>query len=206
MPALDAAGIEHQAVFNVGSPYISCARATLLRKALDAKADAVLFIDHDVAASPDAFVKIVQSDADVAAGLYRFKQPETRYMGTLIDGPDMRPVVREDGLIAAELVPAGFLKVTREAVARMMRAYPELIYGDPISPHFDLFHHGACDGLWWGEDFALSRRWRAMGETLWVVPDLDLTHHGEDEAFPGNFHRHLLAQPGGSEDPRKDAA
>ena len=45
--ALDAAGLEHQTVFEVGCPYISHARATMLRKALDSGADAVVFIDHD---------------------------------------------------------------------------------------------------------------------------------------------------------------
>ena len=205
VPLLDKAGIEHQSVFEIGCPYISSARATLLRKALDAKADVIVFLDHDMSWEPAGLLKLVQADADVAAGTYRFKMDEERYMGTLIDSPDGRPIVREDGLIAAELVPAGFLKVTKEAVHRFMEAYPELIFGPRFNPSVDLFNHGAKNGLWWGEDYAFSRNWRAMREKLWIVPDISLVHHEGYKTYPGNFHEFMLRQPGGSEDPNRSA-
>lgn len=206
IPLLDEAGIEHQAVFEVGCPYISSARATLLRKALDAKADVVVFIDHDLSWAPDALLRLVEAEGDVIAGTYRFKLDDESYMGTLIDSPDHRPIVREDGCLKAELVPGGFLKVTKEAVHRFMGAYPELIFGPRFNPSVDLFNHGAHDGLWWGEDYAFSRNWRAMREELWILPDLDIGHHEADREWPGNFHRFLLRQPGGSEDPAREAA
>jgi hypothetical protein len=206
VPALDAAGIDHSTVFTVGNPYISCARATMLRKALDAGAETVVFIDHDLSWRPDDLVRLIRTEGDVVAGLYRFRKAEVEYMGSIFTDGEGRPIVRGDGCIRGENVPAGFLKITRGAVAKMMRAYPALIYGDPTNPHFDLFNHGAHEGLWWGEDFALSRRWRDCGGDIWVVPDLDLTHHDPDEAFPGNFHDFLLRQPGGSEDPNRKIA
>lgn len=190
---------DHGAVYEVGCPYISSARATLLRKAMDAKADIVVFIDHDMSWSPEALPKLLGTDADVAAGTYRFKLEKEQYMGTLLDGDDNRPIVRADGCIAAELVPAGFLKVTKEAVHRFMLAYPELTYGPRYNPCVDLFNHGAKDGLWWGEDYAFSRNWRAAGEKLWIVPDLDLHHHEGERVWEGNFHRFLMRQPGGCE-------
>lgn len=195
--ALNAAGIEHQTVYEVGCPYISHARATMLRKALDDGADCVVFIDHDMSWRPQDLVSLIKSKDDVAAGLYRFKKPEIEYMGVVCCSPDGRPVVRADGSIAGEKVPAGFLKVTRNAVRRFMRAYPELVYGDAEKPSVDLFNHGAFEGVWYGEDYAFSRRWRAIGEIA-VLPDLDLTHHTKDEAYPGNFHEFLTRQPGGS--------
>jgi hypothetical protein len=141
----------------------------------------------------------------VVAGLYRFKTPDVEYMGTVEVGATGYPVEREaDGALKAVRVPAGFLKITRGAVQRFMRAYPELIYGDPISPHVDLFNHGAHEGVWWGEDYAFCRRWRAMGGDIWVVPDLDLTHHDREAGdFPGNIHRFLLKP---EPDPLKEAA
>jgi hypothetical protein len=37
---------------------------------------------------------------------------------------------------------------------------------------------------------------------VWIIPDLNLDHHGADgKVYPGNFHRYLLRQPGGSEAP-----
>lgn len=194
VPALEEAGFEHASVFEIGNPYISAARAAMIRKALDAKADVIVCIDHDVSWRPADLVKLIRTEAEVAAGTYRFKKPEIHYMGTLVDGPGMRPVVRADGCIKAELVPAGFLKLTTKAIDRVMAAYPELLYGPRYAPLVDLFHHGAHEGVWWGEDFAFSRRWRELDD-LWIVPDLDLDHHSETEAFPGNFHRFLMESP-----------
>lgn len=196
-------GIEHQAVFEVGNPYISAARAIMLRKALDAKADVVVFVDHDVSARPQDLRKLIDTEGDVIAGTYRFKKDEEEYMGTLIHDEAFNPVIRADGCLKADRVPAGFLKVTKEAVHKFMDAYPELCFGPRYNPSVDLFNHGAHEGLWWGEDYAFSRRWIKAGGDIWIIPDLDITHHSKDKAYPGNFHQFLLRQPGGSLDPAR---
>lgn len=196
---LDSAGYEHYMVSEIGCPYIGAARATMLRKALDVKADVIVFIDHDVSWKPSDLVKLIETEGDVVAGLYRFKTPgDVRYMGVLDDDQNGMPRVREDGSIKATLVPAGFLKVTRNAVNRFMKAYPELVYGEASNPSVDLFNHGAHKGAWWGEDYAFCRNWREAGGDIWIVPDLDLTHHAKEEDFPGNYHQFLMRQPGGS--------
>jgi len=102
-----------------------------------------------------------------------------------------------DGTLRGHRAPAGFLKVTKEAVDRFMKAYPELCYGPAYAPAVDLFNHGAHEGVWYGEDYAFCRRWIDCGGELWIVPDLDLTHHGETQAYPGNYHDFLTRQPGG---------
>lgn len=204
-PVLDEAGIEHSTVFKIGCPYISHARAEMLRQALDADAEAIVFIDHDLEWRPQDLLALIQAEGDVVSGLYRFKKTEEEYMGVLVTHADGRPQVRADGCIRAEKVPAGFLKVTRDAVRRFMRAYPALLYGHPDKYSVDLFNHGAIDGVWFGEDYAFSRRWREAGGEIWVVPDLDLTHHSSAQAYPGNFHEFLLRQPGGSKDPARES-
>lgn len=196
---LDEAGIEHGVIWEVGCPYISNARATMLRKALDAGADVVVFIDHDLSWQPEDLLKLIQTPDPVVAGLYRYKKDEVEYMGSVFSGADDRPVVRADGAIRGHSVPAGFLKLTRDAVRAFMRAYPELVYGDPESPSIDIFNHGAIGGVWYGEDMAFSKRWRDCGGMIWIVPDLDLAHHSATEAYAGNFHEFMLRQPGGSE-------
>lgn len=198
VPLLDGK-YEHYMVSEVGSPYISCARATMLRKALDVKADIIVFIDHDLSWRPEDLLRLIETDGDVVAGLYRFKYDDkVEYMGVLDDNEDGSVKLREDGAIKATRVPAGFLKVTRNAVNRFMRAYPELIYGEPSNPCVDLFNHGAHKGFWWGEDYAFSRNWTDCGGEIWVVPDLSLTHHASDgSSYPGNYHEFLRKQPGG---------
>lgn len=191
-------GWDHSLVHEVGSPYISAARATMLRKALDAKADVIVFIDHDLSWRPGDLLKLIETTGDVVGGTYRFKQDEESYMGTHYSGPDGTPLVI-NGRIKAKTLPAGFLKVTKEAVDRFMKAYPNLCYGPRFNQSIDLFNHGAHEGLWWGEDYAFCRNWEAAGESLWLVPDLQLDHHSRDRAYPGNYHEYLLRQPGGSE-------
>lgn len=200
VPAMDEAGIEHQMVFEVGSPYISGARASLLRKALDAKADIVVFLDHDLSFDPQDLVKLILTPGDVVAGTYRYKKPgePEEYMGGWETDEAGRPLGRADGCLKATRIPAGFMKISREGVERFMAAYPHLLYGDRDNPHVDLFNHGAHDFVWWGEDMAFSRNWIDCGGEIWVIPDLNLTHHSADEAFPGNLHQWLMRLPGGA--------
>jgi hypothetical protein len=198
VPLLDQEGWEHGLGFEAGSPYISGSRATLLRRALDAKADTVVFLDDDLSWNPPDLVKLISTKGEVISGTYRFKQQNEEYMGLLLDGTDNRPIVRDDGCVAAELIPAGFLKITTGAVDKFMRGYPELQYGSAYSPHIDLFNHGAHEGRWWGEDYAFSRRWRKIGGELWIVPNLNIDHHQDKQVWKGNFHEFLLRQPGGS--------
>lgn len=197
VPLLDAAGIEHGMVSEVGNPYVSQARNVMLRKALDAKADAIVFLDHDISFPPEALLKLVQTDDPVVAGTYRFKQDEEKYMGTVFSGPDGTPAVRKDGCIKAEWVPAGFLKVTEGAVHQFMGAYPHLLYGKRYAPYVNLFNHGAHNGIWYGEDYAFSRNWGDCGGKIWLIPDIDITHHTPEKAYPGNFHNFMRRQPGG---------
>lgn len=192
VPLLDAAGLDHQILFEIGNPYISAARAAMLRKALDAKADLIVFLDHDLSWKPSDLLKLIETPGEVVAGVYRFKKDEEEYMGALVTDSNNVPQGRpSDGVLSAFRVPAGFLKVTKEAVNKFMETYPELVYGPYYYPSVDLFNHGACERLWYGEDYAFSRRWLATGERLWIVPDLDIDHHSKDKAYNGNFHQYL---------------
>ncbi len=197
VPLIEQAGWEHGMVSEIGCPYISNARATMLRKALDAKADVIVFIDHDLSWKPEDLVTLITTPGDVVAGTYRFKQAEVEYMGAVLTHPDGRPMVRADGNLLAHSIPAGFLKITKEAVGRFMRAYPNLVYGDPWHPMVDLFNHGAHEGVWYGEDYAFARNWRDLGGEIVLIPNLDICHHTAEEAFPGNYHMYLRQQPGG---------
>lgn len=194
------AGWDEGTVEERGCPYISSARATMLRKALDARADVIVFLDYDLSWDEGDLLKLIETPGEVVSGAYRFKQDEVKYMGRLFEDDRGRPIVRDDGCVKAEWIPAGFMKVTATAIDRLMGRHPELIYGPRYAPLVDLFNHGAHEGLWWGEDYAFSRRWNALGGEIWVIPDLNLTHHakrddGTFKPYPGNFHQYLLQQP-----------
>lgn len=194
---LRAEGYEVRAEHEIGCPYISEARSKLLRKALDWKADDIVFIDYDISWKPKDIIKLLSLDRDMVAGTYRFKDKEEKYMGVLENGINNFPIVRKDGCILAQCAPAGFLKITPKAVDRFITKFPELCYGPRYSPFVDLFNHGAYENAWWGEDYAFCRRYREAGGEVVIYPDLDLTHNDADKAYPGNFHIFMRKQPGG---------
>lgn len=195
VPLIIAAGWDEAYVQEVGNPYISAARAIMTRKALDAKADVIVYLDYDLSWSPKDLLTLIETPGDVVAGTYRFKKDEVQYMGLINCEPDGRPKTRRDGCISATRVPAGFMKITTFAIDRFMRAYPHLVFGPHFNSSVDLFNHGAHERVWFGEDYAFSRNWIAAGGELWIVPDLDITHYSESMAYPGNFHKFLMAQP-----------
>ena len=202
VPLIEAAGWEHGYAQQLGCPYISAARANMLRAALDAKADVIVFIDYDVSWAPADLLALLETDGDVVAGTYRPKIDDEQYMGTLETDAQNRPIVRADGALSAKLIPAGFLKVTKEAIDSFMVAYPELCYGPQYHLSVDLFNHGVHERIWWGEDYSFARRWKANCGPIWTVPNLDIDHHTKDAVFKGNLHKFLLRQPGGSACPQ----
>lgn len=205
VPLIEGAGWAHSIVYEVGSPYISCARATMLRKALDAKATHIVFIDHDLSWDAQDLLTLIEAEGDVVAGTYRFKKDEVEFMGAL--EPDIHgfPQIRPDGGVKAHYIPAGFLKITRNAVSRFIGAYPELCFGEKCNPSVDLFNHGAYEGQWYGEDYAFARRWRELGGEIVILPQLNLVHHSPEQSYGGTFHDYLCRQPGGSNDSEWDA-
>ncbi len=130
VPLIQAAGWDDGMVNEIGCPYISRARQTMLRKAQDVRADVFVFIDHDLSWKPEDLLKLIETEGDVVAGTYRFRKEEEEYMGALISNVLGRPEVRADGCIKASAAPAGFLKITREGLSRFMLMYPELQFID----------------------------------------------------------------------------
>jgi hypothetical protein len=199
LPLIKAAGWDEGMANSIGCPYISRARGTMLTKAMKSLADVIVFIDHDLSWEPQDLLTLIETEGDVVAGTYRFKHEPEEYMGSLIADIHGRPQVRADGCVKAHMVPAGFLKVTRGAVNRFALAHPELQYVDEGTITVDLFAHGVHNHVWYGEDYAFARNWTDLGHDIWIVPNLNITHHLGDAPYPGNFHNFLLRQDGGSE-------
>jgi hypothetical protein len=167
---------------------------------------------------------LIETPGDVVAGTYRFKKKEVEYMGSPYPGIDGTPQLkgigrfnddpydpRFDDAIVGYSAPAGFLKVTPNAVDRFMRAYPELVYGSAFSPCVDLFNHGAHKGVWYGEDYAFCRNWRDLGGEVLLLPNLNISHWSREQdgsytEYPGNYHWYLASCAGGARDPQKESS
>lgn len=209
IPLVHAAGYDEGFAHERANPYISGARATNLKRGLTAKGDIFIFLDDDLGWRPQDLLRLIETPGEVVAGTYRTKEDEPNYMGRILQDENGRPTsIRADGCFECACVPAGFLKVTKEAVDKFMKGYPELCYGPGWDQAVDLFNHGAYKGLWWGEDYAFCRNWRAIGGRVWLIPDLCIDHYDwhSDKVYRGNFHEYMLAQPGGINDPARQVS
>lgn len=165
----------------------------MLGKALRWGAEQIVFLDDDVSFRPQDLLTIIQAVGPVVGGTYRYKIDEEKYMGKPILGPRGHPMVRStDGAVEMLCLPAGFLRVTRDFVERVMDTYPALMITADGNRNVDLFNHGAYGGVWFGEDYAFSRRCNEMDVPIWCPPDMQLDHHAKDAVFHGNYHRYLL--------------
>lgn len=193
----------HTAEFSLltGNCYVQAARNELVRKFMESGADMLFFLDDDVSWKAEDALQLIEMDDDVVAGIYPKKTDVPDYPVVIHTYPVTHyPVVRQDGCIAATGLPTGFLRISRSVIERLQEAYPGQRYedydnGKKVGENYDLFPQGVSNGRWYGEDFAFCNLWAAIGGTMWVVPDIDLTHHSKDRAYPGNYHRFLLEQP-----------
>ena len=83
---------------------------------------------------------------------------------------------------------AGFLRISRKALAKMRDAYPELLARDKKRGRwmYMLFDPMIVDKEPLGEDFAFCERWTRLGEKIFVEPDIDFGHFGF-MTFTGNL-------------------
>lgn len=212
LPLLRGAGHTVGVITEIGSAYISWAVGQMVAKAMLWEADAAVIIEDDMSFDPQALLRLIEMPGDVVAGNYRYKFDPVEYMAipTVVDG---KVHIYSNGCIKADKVPAGFLKITRRAVERFRKHYPSLICDDHKRElqFVDLFNHGAYQGVWFGQDFAFSRRWRAAGEDIWVIPDLNISHwlkqdDGTYTEFPGNYLQFLRAEQAKEEAQQQEAA
>ena len=62
IPLITAAGWTEGMVGETNNPYISAARSIMLRKALDAKADVIVFLDHDLSWEPEDLLTLIEAE------------------------------------------------------------------------------------------------------------------------------------------------
>jgi hypothetical protein len=186
-------------------PYLPTARNTLVSMFMEDKDNTDLFfIDADVGFDAAGAMKILQRPEEIVAGIYPLKRDIGGYP-VQVKTEDGIPIGR-DGLIEAEFLPTGFMRIKRVVFERIQKAYPDLRYTDSVVnvdgvsgvAGFDYFNMGVDKERqrFTTEDYAFCQRWRDIGGQLWVYPDIDFSHIGRKQ-YKGNYHQFLMRQPGG---------
>jgi hypothetical protein len=201
-----------------GDALITRARANLVTLFLDDPAAThLLFVDADIGFTPEQAFRLIESGADVVAGVYPIKRvnwdkakraleanrpnvPAASLDYVLeIENPDQVVVV--NGFTRVRYAGTGFLMI-RRSVLETMCAHPayaslqffrehslDALAGSPN--RFALFESmiDPATGTYLSEDFAFCKRWTDIGGEIWADLNSRLDHVG-----PSVFHGDVASQ------------
>lgn len=182
----------------------------------------LFWIDSDIGFSAEAAFRLLRSGYDISAGVYPLKRENwpaegvaagttqqqfeatfTRYTVNT-DAPDgskaLELVVQPDGFIKLSEAPTGFMVIKRDVFERLMKAYPQYNYApDSIGVPDEGLHYRFFDVMvdpktrrYLSEDYGFCRLWEALGESIYVDANSNLTHQGA-KIYRGDFANSLLA-------------
>jgi hypothetical protein len=208
--------IELKVLMRDGDALITRARANLMTLFLDdPTATHFLFIDADIGFEPEQVFRLIESGADMVAGVYPIKRvnwdkakrvieskrpkvPSAALDYVLeINDPDHVAVV--NGFTRVRYAGTGFLMIRRHVFEKMCLAYASLQFFrehslDALAGSPNRFALFECmidpkSGTYLSEDFAFCKRWTDMGGEIWADLQSRLDHVG-----PSVFHGDISSQ------------
>lgn len=167
-------GVAADWLLHQGDPHVDDGRNACVAKFLESGAPKFLFIDDDVGWVAEEFVKFIKHDRDVVAAIYPKKKDEPDWPVRLIPGPLQ---AEADGLVQVENVPTGFLMISRRCLETMAADAIKFNRKDSGQTPL-LFERGVTGELRWSGDYWWGRKWAEAGGTIWIDPEMNLSHVG----------------------------
>lgn len=186
LQALAARGDEWSVHDECGNALIADARALIVAQFLDSGFDQLIFVDSDVCWQAGALVKLVDHPVDMVAGIYPQRRDPIAY-SVKWQGGDLW--ADDNGLLAVDGVPFGFVKLTRDMLLKMVEQYPDsefYVETAPAEKAWALFADYRIGRHKMGEDYAFCRRWTDMGGKVFIDPEISMGHVGYK-----TFHGHV---------------
>ena len=187
--------IRYKFKFARGQSLIQIARNQFVADFLASDCTDLVMIDDDMAWEDGAFLRLLSHPVDVVGGVYPKRSDPLCYPVRRLPGGRFDEMT---GLLEVELLPTGFLRMTRTCIEAMVAHYKDLAYSDDHVPG------GVAHALFWvdlvddmpesqpglktvvGEDFSFCRKWRAMGGKVYADTLLRFRHWGK-KAFEGCY-------------------
>jgi hypothetical protein len=205
-------------VMRDGDALITRARANLVTLFLDNPAAThLLFIDADIGFQPEQVFRLIESGADMVAGVYPIKRVNWDKAKRLLESQrpitpsaaldyvleieDPGQVVVANGFTRVRYAGTGFLMIRRHVIEQMCRhpAYASLQFfrehsRDELAGSQNRFALFECmidpkTGTYLSEDFAFCKRWTDIGGEIWADLESRLDHVG-----PSVFHGDVSSQ------------
>lgn len=162
---------------------IQRARNDLVALALQLDCDDLVFIDSDIEWHAEDFYKLLSYPVDVVGGTYPKKGDAEMYVAKVLDST-RRP--DQNGLIEAEGLGTGFLRLSRKALNYLWESsvpYEEKDSGKIRRWIFDVIVH---EGELYSEDIYVCERLREGGIKIYLDPKITCNHVGMKK-YTGNF-------------------
>jgi hypothetical protein len=164
----------------------------------------ILFIDSDIIFEPEDVFKLIKANKEVVAGIYpkkyivwdRLKKyPESERVDFPIGG---QIKMTEDNFLEMDYLPTGFLLISRTAINKIIKQYPELKYRNDIDGYmsagdnfYDLFKVGIRNGIYESEDWGFCSLWKSVGGKVLIHPEINVKHLGWHE-YEGNLLKYII--------------
>lgn len=199
---LTANGIQLDINFIRGDQFISKARNGLIQGFIDSKEqqDCLFFIDDDEGWDEAAFLRMVLDPHEIVCAAVPKKTDNIEFNNVILDiDPKTNQCIIENGVIKCKQVGTGFMRINRSAINKLIKAYPRQYQpgdGGPHPLHYALFDskiiwpEDGGTGQFWGEDLEFCKKWLALGEYIWIDPNVNMQHAGR-KVYTGNFLEYL---------------
>ena len=189
---MNSLGVQVESTYVRGDCFIDKARNNLVNRFLEREAETLFFIDADEGWEPEDFRRMVFHPQEIVAAAIRKKTDEVTYNHPdLITKPNGDCII-ENGLLQANKIGSGFMRIKKSAIEKMIAAYLEKYApGDgSTDQHYNLFERKIIDGQFWGEDLVFCKKWVAIGGKIWIDPNVTHKHIGR-QVWEGNFLKYL---------------
>jgi hypothetical protein len=178
---------------------ISQARNQIVDDFLGSDCTDLVFVDDDVCWQRGALPVLLSQPVDCVACIYRKREDAESYPVRWLEEKSDLQADDETGLLEVASVPAGFWRMTRRMLAGMEEHYRAELRqrtDRAKSGHWTaLFDPLWRDGVRYSEDISLCIRWRDMGGSVWVMPNVNMGHMGP-KSFNGNLGNWLRTRNG----------
>lgn len=187
-----------------GDSLVPRARNVLVAKFMGTDCTHILFADADQKWQPEPILRMIHAsmkheEMAVICGAVPRKRLPISFVANLKGAVGDKITMHDPtGYIELHDAGTGLLMIRRDALVRLMDAYPQRkCYfrdeRDEISEFeyllFDCFVDR--DLRYLSEDYGFSRLWQSIGGRVWLDPDMQISHFGMQE-FSGNILESLL--------------
>lgn len=200
---------------------VTRARNVLLAYFLNSDYTHLLFIDADIEFQVEDVLKLYAANKEVAVGAYPKKGVAwQRIKENIVANPtkelsdkeiaahgsdyavnfkfvdrELKSIAVENGLVKLHDAGTGFMMIKREAILKLVRAYPDIKYNNDVNINNEQLNNyfyalfdtmiDPNDRRYLSEDYTFCRRWQEIGGDIWLDPSISLNHYGHF-CFQGN--------------------